>query len=285
MKASLSKSKILSLIYHNLFDYPLTAQELTLWQLAPRIPTKSGKVGTHISKTQGFFHLKGREDLVSLRLKREKYSSKKLRLAQASSNLLSKIPTILFVGITGSLAMKNARKNSDIDLMIITQKGTLWSTRLTIYVILYTLYFLGHKDLSLRKPKTKLEKNKLCLNIWLDESDLVISDQNIYTAHEIAQIVPLVNKNKTYERFIYKNKWVVSYWPSSVKITKVNLSVVSPISLIFPIEKLSFWLQRQYMKPKRTREIITPTRAFFHPHDWSSKVLKYLKENGVCEKT
>ena len=32
------------------------------------------------------------------------------------------------------------------------------------------------------------------------------------------------------------------------------------------------------MKPKITREVVTPTRAIFHPNDWGKKVLTILSD-------
>ena len=92
---------------------------------------------------------------------------KKLIIARKATNLIAKIPTVKFVGITGALAMNNAGRNSDIDLMIITKNGCLWTTRLISYLL---TWLFGFKT---RRPKNRLEKDKLCLNMWLDESSLV----------------------------------------------------------------------------------------------------------------
>ena len=94
---------------------------------------------------------------------------------------------------------KNNLKNSDIDLLIITRKNMLWTTRALVYGVLKVMGY------QLRKPEQKSEKDKLCLNMWLDETSLVWDrkDRNIYTGHEIAQIVPLINKKNIYEKFLF----------------------------------------------------------------------------------
>ena len=65
--------------------------------------------------------------------------------------------------------------------------------------------------------------------MWLDESDMVWQrkDRNIYTAHEIAQIVPLINKDKTYEKFLSHNRWILDFWPNAVKIRKLQVPNVT----------------------------------------------------------
>ena len=122
--------------------------------------------------------------------------------------------------------------------------------------------------------------------MWLDESDLIWdkADRNIYTAHEIAQIVPLINKDNVYEKFLYLNKWILLYWPNSVKIKDLGSKMYDAKNLISYIlylitrllENVTYRLQYQYMKSKITREIITPTRAIFHPNDWGKVVIKKL---------
>ena len=128
----------------------------------------------------------------------------------------------------------------------------------------------------------KSQKDRLCLNIWLDESNLIWREGNIYTAHEIAQIVPLANKDRTYEKFLYKNKWILDFWPNAVRIkpTKI-LSVKCCSPIIRLLEKIAYRLQYFYMKKKITRETVTPTRAIFHPEDWGQVVLDRLKTHLV----
>ena len=248
------KSNNTSVKYHDVFDFKLTKEEAVKWQF------RNQKIVVRGKKNKS-------------RVQREKYSRNKLKLAKRASKLISKIPTVLFVGITGSLAMMNSGKDSDIDLMIITKNNCLWTTRLLVYGLLRVTGY------ELRKPKLDNEKNMLCINLWMDESDLIWSknDRNIYTAHEIAQIVPLVNKNKTYEKFIYLNKWILNYWPNSIEVnSNEDIKILSETKtnhfISRTIENISYKIQYLYMYKKITREVVTPTRAFFHPNDWGKIV-------------
>lgn len=248
--------------YHNIFDYELVRSDFPKWQY------KSESSITSITSIKS----KKRKD-------REKYSKQKLIIAKKASQILSKIPTVKFVGITGSLAMMNAKKDSDIDLMIVTSAGMLWSTRLISLICL-----LG----QIRRFDDRNQKDKLCLNMWLDQDDLVWkkSDRNVYTAHEIGQIVPLVNKCETYEKFLHENKWILDYWPNSVekKYMVYSKSYIGKTKIQYTIynilhtwlEAVAFKLQYNHMKSKITREVITPTRALFHPQDWGKVVLSRL---------
>lgn len=278
----LELDEILSLKYHDIFDYPLTKSELLKWKTGRLI--KSKKENIKIGKIKGYFFLKGKSSNIQKRLLNEKYSKYKLKIARKAVKVLSRITFIKFVGITGSLAMNNASKNSDIDLMIITTHKRLWLTRSIVYLLLYMNKFI------LRKPNSKDEKNALCLNMWLDDKSLRWSTawRNIYTAHEISQIVPLLNIDETYERFININKWIFDYWPNSVVLSKESKLVnyydrkdsknsFYLSNLLFDLlDKISFIFQYLYMKPKLTREIVKPNLALFHLVDWNSKIKNQL---------
>jgi len=258
-----------SVLYHDLFDYPLNFSDLIKWQLAK---TPAINQNFEVVNKRGFYFLKEREGLIYKRLLRRRISVKKMKIAQGASKVLSLLPGIKMVAVTGSLAMENSSEESDIDLMIVTQKGTLWTTRLLSYFVLSIMRF------ALRSPNDSHQKDKLCLNIWLDEGNLAWfkKDRNLYTAHEIAQIVPLVNKDKTYEKFLFQNRWILNFWPSAAKVQRIKYKVQSGSFLSTALEPVAFWLQYKHMKPKMTREVVTKTRAVFHPRDWGEVVLGRL---------
>ena len=139
--------------------------------------------------------------------------------------------------------------------------------------------------MKLRKPGNHEQKDKMCLNIWIDEKDLAWkkTSRNIFTAHEIAQIEPLYDRGGVYKKLMEKNKWIKRYWPNAVQkkyfIKKgeggvyTNL-IILPFMLFEPIARK---IQMVYMKNKITRETVTPTKALFHPVDWSSIVIDRLQ--------
>lgn len=270
----LSNEEIFSVIYHNIFDYPLNFSELIKWKLGEGI--SKGDNLPAISNKNGYFFVDNRSGLIYKRILRSRISTKKIEIANRAAKVLSFIPSIRFIGVTGSLAMNNSNEESDIDLLLVTKKGTLWTTRLISYLL------IGLFGIPFRRASKREEKNKLCLNMWLDEGDLAWpkEDRNIYTAHEIAQIKPLINKNKTFENLLWKNKWLLRYWPNSVKIGNLNLNGKwnneDGKSKQNILEKISYQFQYQFMKKKISREVITSSRAIFHPQDWGSIVLNRL---------
>lgn len=266
---ALETSEKLSVYYHDFFDYPLTFSDLIKWDVSKTFASKNDQFS--ISYQNNFYFLKGREGLIYKRVLRERVSAKKMEIAKKASNILGFIPSIKMIAVTGSLAMGNAGDESDIDLFIITGKNLLWTTRIFAYL------FICLFGIQRRSPMDKVQKDKLCLNMWLDESDLAwLSSRNIYTAHEIAQVIPLINKANTYEKFLSKNKWILKYWPNSVRISNQESGIRNKNSTSMLLEKICYWLQYKHMKSKITREVITPTRAIFHPKDLSKVVLSHL---------
>lgn len=107
------------------------------------------------------------------------------------------------IALSGARAMNNASLADDIDLMIITAENRLWLTRLLVSFLLFPWLRRGQKI-----------SRRLCLNLWLDESALVIKTQNLYTAHEICQLKPLYNRDQTYQKFISANLWYKQFLPN-----------------------------------------------------------------------
>lgn len=273
----LTTEEKISIYYHNLFDFPLNFSELVKWKAGLGLSFKN--VGPEISNKNGYYFVNGKSGVVYKRLLHKRFSSKKMSIAKKAARIISYIPFVKMVGLTGSLAMYNSAENSDVDLLVVTQEGRLWTTRFLVYSLFKLL------NVSIRKPGDTNEKDKLCLNMWMDESVLTWSkkDRNIYTAHEIAQIVPLFSKDKTYSKFIYKNKWVLKFWPNAVDkkyLTKKEYVLASKAQKTVVknsfIENICFSIQKKYMQNKISREVVTKNKAFFHPQDWGSFVLKRI---------
>lgn len=271
----LKSSEILSICYHDIFSYPLNKEDLKRW--SPKINFKFN-LKSKISYKDGFYFIQKREAILKNRIQNEFYSKKKMVLAKKASNLISTIPSILFVGITGSLAMMNAGKYSDIDLLIITKKYSLWITRLIVY------FLLSLNNLKIRKPNTKDEKDKLCLNMWLEEDAIkwMKKDRNIYTAHEILQIIPLINKNNTFEKFVSSNDWIFDFWKKYKKkrntLKDISGLVVTHNANLFisSLNYIAYLAQLLYMKSKATKEVVSLKKAIFHVNDWGNHIINKL---------
>ncbi len=206
----MKKAILKTLAYADIFDYPLKEKEIQKFLIAgPKRGKLSLKKIAQISEKESFFFLKDREKNVALRKRRTQWSREKKKIAQKAGQWLKLIPLIKMVALTGALAMGNADKEDDIDLLIITAKNRLWLTRLLTV-------FLVELVTQRRRPKDKQTKDKICLNMFLDESHLKMpkKEQDLFTAHEVCQLKPLWDRNKTYHKFVQKNQWLKQFLPN-----------------------------------------------------------------------
>lgn len=285
---TLDKAILATLAYHDIFDYPLTQEEIHKYLIGKKsslFQIQTGltklKSAARIGERQNYFFLKNRKSLTKKRTQRAKYSQKKLKKAMLFANILKAVPTAKLVAVSGALTMQNSAKQDDIDLVIICAKNTLWTTR-----FLANLTLMPFK----RYPKSSLVSDRACLNIFIDESNLKITPKNIYTAHEICQMRPLWDRSGIYRRFIRANEWVTKFLPNwmpnderlttnaRIKSRKRVLVFELLAQVAKPLEALAKWGQLWYMRRKITTERIGDTQLFFHPKDTADWVLEEYRK-------
>jgi len=282
-KNNLTRDISKTLCYADIFDYPLTKKELFRFLISKEKTSKKELFRTldlsipGVGKLGSYYFLNGKKGLVVERKKRGVESKKKMEKARRIVWLLSFLPSVKLIGLSGSLSMNNCRKNDDIDLFIITSRRRLWITRL---LVLALLTFFGER----RERNTILGKDKICLNMLLSEDSIVISknSRNLFTAHEVVQVKPLFNKDNTYEKFLNANKWTRSFLPNA---TSYPLTVFSHTqrhvhftSLLFDAMEVAFFvLQYLYMRSRITSEVVSKSVARFHPKDMKGYVLPLYK--------
>ncbi len=192
---------IATVAYADVFDYPLTPAELRMWMIfgSEKVP-----------RNKKYFFLKGRSAIVKIREERARYQGEKWEVARRAAKILSYIPSILLIGVTGGLAMNNARRDDDVDLFFIVQQNALWTTRF-FATILMDIFGLR------RHPNETSVSNKVCLNMFVTAPAVQASERDLFTAHEVLQMVPLVDRGRTYKKFLKANKWVRAYLPNAWK--------------------------------------------------------------------
>src|SRR4030042_2392407 len=279
---TLEQAILATLAYHDIFDYPLTLEEIHKYLIAKKATVKAVNLKLHklridrkIEKKKELYCLRGRLHTTNLRRKRKRYSSPKIIRAKFYARILQFIPTLRLVAVSGALAMNNSDKGDDIDLVLITSRGSLWTTRFLANILL-----LPFK----RSPSEKKVTNKACLNVFIDEIKLKISPPNLYFAHEICQMKPFWDRDGTYDKFVKVNNWIRKYLPnwqvSSQFVVhgsqKKKASTVNrqPSTLENFLQSFQLW----YMKRKVTSERISKNQLFFHPLNTQDRILDEYKK-------
>ena len=202
----LESSVIKTLVYFNLFRYPLLKNEIHLF--LPYLKANAIEVKDCLEALaadglihfrEGYYQLTDDTDLVTKREKGNKIAAEVLKKAIHYSSLISKFPFVEAVCISGSLSKGYMDEKGDIDYFIITKPKKLWIAR-TILILFKKIFLLNrHKH--------------FCLNYFIDTDHLEIPDKNIFTATEITSLWPMVNQD-VIEKFYNSNQWTGDFLPN-----------------------------------------------------------------------
>jgi hypothetical protein len=113
--------------------------------------------------------------------------------------LIARLPFVRMVAVTGSLAMDNVNDNADLDYLIVTEPGRLWLCRALVLAL---------------DRFARLRGVRLCPNYLVSQRSLSFTPQNIYIAHELAQMVPLAGMD-VYGEIRECNRWMEQFLPNA----------------------------------------------------------------------
>jgi hypothetical protein len=213
-KKNIKISPILkALVYYDVFDYPLNLEEILTHckELSSNEIKQELQVFVSqyiVFKIDDFYSLQNDKTLSKNRvegnLRKEEFTEKALKRAK----LISKFPYVRGVFNSGYFSKGHMPKDGDVDYFIITKNNRLWLCRTIL--ILYKKIFLFNS------------RKFFCVNYFLGENDLLIDENNIFTATEIFTLQPVFNK-ELYCKLIENNSWVEDYYDiSNLKKHKIN---------------------------------------------------------------
>jgi hypothetical protein len=278
-----------TLLYSDIFSFPLTKDELWKFLIAEnKISHQDFERGLQASSDivfqDGYYCLQNKEATIAHRQKNLSEVTKKMKQARFVAEKLSGIPSVLFIGVSGGLAVGNVTKEDDVDLVIIVRKNTLFVSRLMILGVL--------EQLGIRRVRNqKNTADTICVNLLLDETalDWFGNHKDIYTAREIAQILPIFEREDMYQKFLSSNAWIGGFLPNFMdsriysgskdlrRNDKGETKLFSQIVINSFFELLSRLLQLSLIKRHQTSEIVTKHVLAFHPNDYRVKTLKLLR--------
>src|SRR6478736_6051578 len=202
----LSKSILRTLLYFDMFKYPLTAEEVFHHLQTNHVTTddvreelKSMSQQSLIYSLNTFYSVQNNISLESRRKQGNLLAKKYLTIAEAKAKLIASFPFVRAVMASGSLSKEYMDEKSDLDFFIVTKPKRLWIAR-TLLVIYKRIFLSGsHKF--------------FCVNYFVDEEHLEIEEKNLFTATELATLMPLYGKEH-YSRLIEANRWVKNFLPN-----------------------------------------------------------------------
>jgi len=213
MMTNLEKAILATIVYADVLNRPLTGWEVFRYQgLSLEAPPRtvldlilktlenSQELGKFITQKNGFYFLKGRGKIVRERIARQKLADRKWKKTRKIIWWLQGIPYIRMVLVSGSLAMNNPGQESDIDLLIVTQAGRIWTCRALTTLFIHCIGQRRHQHLT---------KDRICLNHYITDQSLDIKHKSLYNAVSYAHLVPLLELDGLfYQNFQQANQWI-----------------------------------------------------------------------------
>lgn len=274
----MEESILKTLIYADIFDYPVKINEIQKWLIGKKANIRQIESAikrlnqkSKIDCLQDYYFLPKKEILVRKRLQSKIQSRKYFKKAQILAQILRLVPWIKLVGISGGLAMDNTQQKDDIDLILITRKNRLWISRLCALGI---LTLTGQRR---KKGELKQIAGKLCLNILLEEDKLEQKNQDIFVAHEVLQMKVLWQRNGIYRKYLEDNEWVFRFLPNWIESVESknshNTKYKIHNTILDRFENLAKWFQLKIMQKPKGMERIEDGALYFHPADCRQNVL------------
>jgi hypothetical protein len=255
----LEQAILQTVAYVDMYDYPLTVAEIHRYLIA--VPVKlseveqtlntSRLVNSRLSKKGEYYFLDGRSEVVDIRQQRSQESEKLWPEAMYYGRLISALPYVSMVAVTGSLAVDNIDTNADIDYLIVTDVGRLWLCRAMIILLVRQAARRGII---------------LCPNYFLSEQALTFAERNLYAAHEIVQMVP-ISGLKVYRRLLEANHWVATFLPNSGTVPR---PVANPTKALPTPVKGARWLGEVALR--------TPPGGWLEQWEMKRKIRRFNQE-------
>src|SRR5690242_13094365 len=204
----IERAVISTIAYGDVFDYPLQALEVhrylhgvraTADATAAALARCSGPGGA-LSRREGFYTLRDREHLVDQRRARQANAARLWPAAVRYAHLIATLPFVRMVAVTGSLAWDNVDQSGDIDYLVVTDPGHLWTCRWLVALVARLAHLRGFP---------------LCPNYLLSTRALVLPDCNLYAAYELFRMTPIVGLSMYY-RLRGANPWAAGYLPNAI---------------------------------------------------------------------
>jgi len=304
---SYRNSILATIVYYDIFDYPLTLLEVFKYLINPgrvkRITDGIAEITLNdiaeeldklvksktISQKNGFYFLIGRESLYDIRIDRQKIADQKWKKFLKIVRFLALAPYFRGAFASGSMALGNTDDDSDFDVLVIVKAGRLYTSRLFMWLITSVM---GVR----RKKHERVAPDKLCFNHFITENSLGLSHESLFNAQTYANLKPIMIEPGLIDRFFSSNLWINNFVynfkvqkdfvrrsvvPSGLFIFCANLGELilnSPLGDGF--EKIAKNFQQKKIKNNPAtyesggRIVFNDAELEFHPRSFESTVVK-----------
>lgn len=233
----LERAILQTLIYFDLFNYPLTSAEVLQFlqlrssQIAVDETLNQLLHRKQVLKCGNLYSLQFHPDIFKRRLTGNSLADSLFPKIKRQADLIQRFPFVRAVMASGSFSKNFMDEKSDFDFFIICAPKRLWISRMLL--VLYKRLFL------------KNSHKYFCVNYFVEDSHLEIAEQNIFTATELATVLPLTGL-QWYPKLIAANQhWLANFFPNFKPRVVVAEKIVNSYSkrileIIFTISGARF---------------------------------------------
>lgn len=211
-------SIVATLSFFSLFRHPLTASELYWSAWKPDADETAADFFSVLSslseevvvaQKNGFFFLSGNEDFALNRAESFFVNSGKNEWAKKAIKVFAWLPFVRAVFVCNTVAMGVAKKDSDIDLLVVSERGRVWLARLLMNIFL--------KTLGWRTSKNRIA-DRFCLSFFIDEdyrdfSVLALSGGDPYLVYWLLNLRPIHDPDDFLPKLLKANSWLKEFCP------------------------------------------------------------------------
>jgi glycosyltransferase involved in cell wall biosynthesis len=193
-----------TIAYGAVFEYPMTLTEIhrSLMGVSlsrsevSRLLRHHPLIRESVEAEPPYHFLKGRRSSIEARLDASRRTRDLLAREELAIDLVRRTPFVRMVAFSGATAHENSR-DGDVDLFVVTARERTWAVAF--------LLFMAMKLLGRRRT--------ICLNYFLSEDRLALSERDAFTASQIVSLKPLSGRGVFY-RLVRENEWGASFFPN-----------------------------------------------------------------------
>ena len=300
----LTKNILQTIIYYDILNFPLTSFEVWKYLIGTRNKESgtenislgdvvetldSEELKNHIEEYRGFYFLPGRKDLVARRIQNDKNSIGKYKIAERVAWWLRFVPFVRMTAATGTVAMKNCEKESDIDFFVVLEKGRIFTGRLAATLL---VHLLGRRRYGNRI------KNRICLNHFRTTRSLEIERKDSFAPNEYSFLYPLFGFD-VYEEFAEANiNWIrkikpdfsydqlkpAKYYVEHGKTSRFIQKTIEDLINFLGGDRIESWLKRKQIAHIKRNPLTYKKGAYIKYNDDNLVFLPEPQGVGLEEK-
>jgi len=178
------------------------------------------------------------------------------RKAKFWAHILGRMPGVLAIFLSGSLAQNKGDKNSDIDFFIIAREGQIYTARFFVFVIL---------KLTGQLAKPHRHAGKICPNHFITHQHLEIQEKNKYSEDLFGANQPLYDPHNLFQAFQNANAhWIKNFQKQNSPFPIPHSPFPFPENFLKKIQTSKIKKNPEYNTPGAAI-ILSDTQLRFHP--------------------